>query len=36
MAEHEVELVLRDAIGTVSTGDAGGELTAAYDDSLLD
>ena len=33
-AEHEVRALLLEPRGVVNTGDAGGELTAAYDDSL--
>jgi hypothetical protein len=31
-----VSAVLIEPAGVVNTGDAGGELTAAYDDSLSD
>ena len=33
-AEREVRALLLEPRGVVNTGDAGGELTAAYDDSL--
>ena len=36
IAEGEVSAVLIEPAGVVNTGDAGGALTAAYDDSLLD
>lgn len=34
IAEGEVHALLIEPAGVVNTGDAGGELTAAYDDSL--
>lgn len=36
MAEGDVAAMLIEPVGTVNTGAAGGDLTAAYDDSLLD
>jgi mannose-6-phosphate isomerase-like protein (cupin superfamily) len=36
VAEGEVAVMLIEPAGVVNTGDAGGNLTAAYDDSLLD
>jgi len=36
IAEGEVSAVLIEPTGVVNTGDAAGELTAAYDGSLLD
>ena len=36
VAEGEVSAVLIEPTGVVNTGDAGGALTAGYDDSLLD
>ena len=36
VAEGEVAAMLIEPAGVVNTGDAGGELTATYDDSLLD
>ncbi|GAB1691877.1 cupin domain-containing protein [Krasilnikovia sp. M28-CT-15] len=35
VADGEVHAVLIEPAGVVNTGDAGGALTAAYDDSLL-
>lgn len=35
LAHGEVHAVLIEPTGVVNTGDAGGELTATYDDSLL-
>jgi len=35
IANGEVSAVLIEPTGVVNTGDAGGELTAAYDDSLV-
>lgn len=35
IADGEVHAVLVEPVGVVNTGDAGGALTAAYDDSLL-
>ncbi|WP_243059951.1 cupin domain-containing protein [Nocardioides sp. SR21] len=35
IADGEVAAMLIEPTGVVNTGDAGGELTAAYDDSLL-
>ena len=35
VAAHEASLVLVEPTGVVNTGDAGGELTAAHDTSLL-
>lgn len=35
IAEGEVSALLIEPIGVVNTGGAGGDLTAAYDDSLL-
>ena len=35
IADGEVHAVLIEPVGIVNTGDAGGSLTAAYDDSLL-
>jgi mannose-6-phosphate isomerase-like protein (cupin superfamily) len=35
MADGEVQAVLIEPTGVVNTGDAGGPLTAAYDDSFL-
>jgi mannose-6-phosphate isomerase-like protein (cupin superfamily) len=35
VAEGEVHAVLIEPVGVVNTGNAGGDLTAAYDDSLL-
>lgn len=32
VAEHECAILLVEPAGTVNTGDAGGELTAAHDD----
>jgi mannose-6-phosphate isomerase-like protein (cupin superfamily) len=34
IADGEVHAVLIEPVGVVNTGDAGGALTAAYDDSL--
>jgi len=34
--DGEVRAMLIEPIGVVNTGDAGGELTARYDDSLSD
>jgi mannose-6-phosphate isomerase-like protein (cupin superfamily) len=34
VAEGEVRAVLIEPVGVVNTGNAGGSLTAAYDDSL--
>lgn len=34
IAEGEVKAVLIEPVGVVNTGSAGGDLTAAYDDSL--
>jgi mannose-6-phosphate isomerase-like protein (cupin superfamily) len=34
IAEGEVHAVLIEPVGVVNTGDAGGPLTATYDDSL--
>jgi mannose-6-phosphate isomerase-like protein (cupin superfamily) len=34
IAEGEVSAVLIEPVGVVNTGDAGGELTATYDDHL--
>ena len=36
VAEGEVSAVLIEPAGVVNTGDAGGGLTATYDDSLAD
>ena len=36
VAEGEVAAMLIEPAGVVNTGDAGGELTVTYDDSLLD
>lgn len=36
VAEGEVSAILIEPRGVVNTGDAGGGLTATYDDSLLD
>ncbi len=36
VAEGEVAVMLIEPAGVVNTGDDGGDLTAAYDDSLLD
>ena len=36
IAEGDVAVMLIEPAGVVNTGDAGGDLTAAYDDSLLD
>jgi mannose-6-phosphate isomerase-like protein (cupin superfamily) len=36
LADAEVHALLIEPCGVVNTGDAGGPLTAAYDDSLLD
>ena len=36
VAEGEVSAVLIEPAGVVNTGDAGGALTATYDDSLAD
>jgi mannose-6-phosphate isomerase-like protein (cupin superfamily) len=36
LAEGEVSALLIEPAGVVNTGDAGGEQTATYDDSLLD
>ena len=36
IADGEVAAMLIEPAGVVNTGDAGGDLTAAYDDSLLD
>lgn len=36
IAEGEVSALLIEPAGVVNTGDAGGDLTATYDDSLLD
>jgi mannose-6-phosphate isomerase-like protein (cupin superfamily) len=36
LAEGEVSALLIEPSGVVNTGDAGGEQTATYDDSLLD
>jgi mannose-6-phosphate isomerase-like protein (cupin superfamily) len=35
IAAGEVHAVLIEPVGVVNTGDAGGTLTAAYDDSLM-
>jgi len=35
IADGEVHAVLIEPAGVVNTGDAGGALTAAYDDSLM-
>jgi hypothetical protein len=35
IAAGEVHAMLIEPAGVVNTGDAGGELTARYDDSLL-
>ena len=35
IAEGEVSAMLIEPVGVVNTGDAGGELTAAYDDHLM-
>ncbi|TBL45017.1 cupin domain-containing protein [Verrucosispora sp. SN26_14.1] len=35
VADGEVHAILIEPAGVVNTGDAGGALTAAYDDSLL-
>jgi mannose-6-phosphate isomerase-like protein (cupin superfamily) len=35
-ADGEVSALLIEPSGVVNTGDAGGDLTASYDDSLLD
>jgi mannose-6-phosphate isomerase-like protein (cupin superfamily) len=35
IADGEVHAVLIEPIGVVNTGDAGGALTATYDDSLM-
>lgn len=34
-ADHEVRALLLEPRGITNTGDAGGELTAPYDDSLI-
>jgi mannose-6-phosphate isomerase-like protein (cupin superfamily) len=36
VADGEVAVMLIEPAGEVNTGDAGGDLAAAYDDSLLD
>ncbi len=36
VAEGEVHALLIEPAGVVNTGDAGGDQTATYDDSLLD
>ena len=36
VAEGDVAAMLIEPRGTVNTGTVGGDLTAAYDDSLLD
>jgi mannose-6-phosphate isomerase-like protein (cupin superfamily) len=36
IADGEVAAMLIEPAGVSNTGDAGGDLTAAYDDSLLD
>jgi mannose-6-phosphate isomerase-like protein (cupin superfamily) len=36
IAEGEVAAMLIEPAGVVNTGDAGGELTATHDDSLVD
>jgi mannose-6-phosphate isomerase-like protein (cupin superfamily) len=36
VADEETHAVLLEPTGVVNTGDAGGDLTAARDDSLLD
>jgi mannose-6-phosphate isomerase-like protein (cupin superfamily) len=36
IAEGDVAVMLIEPAGVVNTGNAGGDLTAAYDDSLLD
>ncbi len=36
VTEGDVAVMLVEPAGVVNTGDTGGELTAAYDDSLLD
>lgn len=36
IAEGDVSAMLIEPAGTVNTGDVRGDLTAAYDDSLLD
>ena len=35
IAEGEVSAMLIEPVGVVNTGDAGGELTATHDDSLM-
>jgi mannose-6-phosphate isomerase-like protein (cupin superfamily) len=35
IADGEVHAVLIEPVGVVNTGDAGGALTATYDDSLM-
>jgi mannose-6-phosphate isomerase-like protein (cupin superfamily) len=35
IADGEVHALLIELVGVINTGNAGGELTAAYDDSLL-
>ena len=35
IAEGEVSAMLIEPVGVVNTGDAGGELTATYDDKLM-
>jgi mannose-6-phosphate isomerase-like protein (cupin superfamily) len=36
VADGEVSAVLVEPVGVVNTGEAGGALTATYDDSMLD
>ena len=36
IAEGDVAIMLIEPAGVVNTGDSGGDLTATYDDSLLD
>ena len=36
IADGEVAVMLIEPAGVVNTGEAGGDLTATYDDSLLD
>ena len=36
IADGDVSAMLIEPVGTVNTGTAGGDLTASYDDSLLD
>ena len=35
LAEGEVSAMLIEPVGVVNTGEAGGELTATYDDDLM-